>query len=74
MNHAEISSELEYRIQQDIDHFGGRLSEPFSIAWRAYLAAFLEWGIIDVGVYDQLTAMLPTLQEDPSTAILRRRA
>ena len=66
-------SELIDRIRGDIDHFGGTLPEQFAIAWRAYLAGLLEWGVLDIPAYDSLTKLLPNVPDDPAVAILRGR-
>lgn len=69
----ERISELKDRIQSDIDHFGGKLPERFVIAWRAYLAGILEWGILDIQAYDAIVPLLPDLEDDPAVAILLGR-
>lgn len=73
MTTRETASELRGRIQSDIDHFDGKLPERFAIAWRAYLAGLLEWGVIDVPAYDGPSALLPSVPDDPAVAILRGR-
>lgn len=73
MTDREIASELKNRIQSDINHFDGKLPERFAIAWRSYLAALLEWGVLDVQKYDALNEMLPSVSDDPAIAILRGR-
>jgi hypothetical protein len=73
MNAQEIGSELEYRIHKDIEHFGGNLPERFAIAWRAYLAGLLEWGVVDIPTYDTLLSTIPSVADDPAVAILRGR-
>lgn len=73
MTNQEIASEIRNRIQSDIDHFDGKLPERFAIAWRSYLAALLEWGVLDVQQYDALIEMLPSVSDDPAVAILRGR-
>jgi hypothetical protein len=66
-------SELEQRIRVDIEHFGQRLPERNAIAWRAYLAALLEWDVIGIAHYDALLALLPSVEDDPARAILLGR-
>lgn len=66
--------ELTNRINRDIDHFDGCLPERFAIAWRGYLAALLEWQLISVSNHDQLSDLLPQLEEpDPVVAIMLGR-
>jgi hypothetical protein len=59
----EIGQQIKYRIQVDIDHFGGSLPERFAIAWDAYLAAMLEWQIITTEIYDNLVSLIPEISE-----------
>jgi hypothetical protein len=46
----DIQAELMFRINADIEHFGGTLPEKTAIAWRGYLAAMLEWSLISVAL------------------------
>jgi len=69
----DITAELMYRIQADIEHLGGALPERTAIAWRGYLAAALEWNVITVEQYDSLLAHIPPVDDDPAIAILRGR-
>jgi hypothetical protein len=69
----DIRAELAERIRADESHFGGMLPERFAIAWRGYLAGLLEWGVIDPPAYTELSALLPPVDDDPATAILRGR-
>lgn len=68
-----IRDEIEYRINNDILFFGGRLPEANAFAWGGYLAALLEWDLIDVGSYDQLWSLLPEIDYTPIQAILLGR-
>ncbi len=70
----DVSSELSYRIQADIDHFGGVLPEKTAISWRGYLAAMSGWNLIPVAQYEALLARIPLVNDDPAIAILRGRA
>lgn len=65
--------ELRQRIKKDIAHFQGQLPERFAIAWRAYLAALLEWDVVDIAAYDDLATLLPAVDDDPAAEILRGR-
>ena len=69
----DIAAELMYRIDADIEHFGGALPERTAIAWRGYLAATLEWNVITVEQYDTLLVRIPHVSDDPAIAILRGR-
>lgn len=69
----DISAELLYRINADIEHFGGKMPEKTAIAWRGYLAAMLEWNLILPAQFDALTARIPSIDDDPAVAILRGR-
>jgi hypothetical protein len=72
MNRPELSS-LKQRIELDRVSCGGRLPEVHAIAWRAYLAGLLEWGVIPIQDFDALTAALPLVDDDPASAILLGR-
>lgn len=69
----DVFSELSYRIQADIDHFGGGMPEKTAITWRGYLAAMLEWNLLPVAQYDALLARIPPVNDDPAVAILMGR-
>jgi hypothetical protein len=74
MTKTEISELLQYRIQADIEAFGGNLPERYAIAWGAYLAGLIEWGVIDPPLHDKLFDMLPKVSEpDPVLGILLGR-
>lgn len=70
---TDVAAELLHRIDADIEHFGGALPERTAIAWRGYLAAALEWGVITVEQYGSLLARIPPVDDDPAIAILRGR-
>lgn len=56
-----ILGNIRYRIQEQIDHFGGVLPERHAIAWAGYLAALFEEGLLDYPHYVELTDMLPEI-------------
>ena len=68
-----IADEITARIKKDIDYFQGSMPERYAIAWHAYLAGLLEWGVIEVSTHKQLIGLLPTVDDDPSVAILLGR-
>ena len=67
------AEELTFRIRNDLAFFHGDMPESFAIAWRAYLAAIMEWNILGFADYERLLQMLPEVPEDPAVAILRGR-
>lgn len=73
MSSQGIEAELKTRIRKDIAFYSGNLPERFSIAWRAYLAGILEWGILEVYSYDELLKLLPAVEDNPVVAILKGR-
>jgi hypothetical protein len=73
MTPKDISAELLYRIQADIDHYGGTLPEKTAISWRGYLAAMLEWDLVPIDQYDALLVRIPQVDDDPAISILRGR-
>lgn len=66
-------TELRERIQADGAHFGGTLPERHAIAWRAYLAALLEWQVLELPAYDRLVGLLPEVPDDPAVQIMLGR-
>ena len=77
-----ILDNVRFRIQEQIDYFGGVLSERHAIAWGGFLAALLEEGILDYPHYIELTDMLPKIPEpnpiadvfifEPDNSLLRK--
>lgn len=65
--------ELRKRIKRDIEHFGGRLPERVALAWSGYLAALIEWGLVSVPDFDDLSRLVPHIEDDPAVAILLGR-
>ena len=65
-NSERIRKGLRYRIQEQINYFGGVLPERHAIAWGGFLAGIFEEGILDVRHYDELVDMLPEISNpDP---------
>ncbi len=73
MNKNEVSSELMERLRSDLDYFNGNLPRDYAIAWRAYFAALLEWGILSVQDHNILGSLLPQITDDPVEMILLGR-
>ena len=69
-----IFEELQFRIENELGYFKNSIPERVVIAWRAYLAALFEWGVIDVNVYDKLIKYFPKVEDDPSLSILKGRS
>ena len=68
-----VEAALERRLRREIASFSGVLPQDAAIAWRAYLAASLEWGVISVPGHRRLWDLLPTIPDDPVAAILSGR-
>ena len=66
-------SELIDRIECELRHHGGTLPPVTNAAWRGYLAACIEWGLIAPSVFSRLLDRLPPLAQDPTTDILLGR-
>ena len=66
-------AELEGRIKDDIDHYGGKLPDLVSVAWSGYLGALLEWGLLSVTPYSQLLGLLPPVKDNPMAEIFLGR-
>ena len=70
----DICVELQARIRADINAFDGHLPERYVIAWNAYLAALMEWKVIEFSVYSKLLDLLPPIAEpDPIATIFAGR-
>jgi hypothetical protein len=65
--------ELAARIHADATHFAGELPRDYAIAWRAYLAGLLEWGVLDVASHTALVGLIPPVDDDPAVTILLGR-
>jgi hypothetical protein len=70
---ASVEAELEARIRADLVHFHQALPERHAIAWRAYLAALLEWQVLEVAAYDRLVTLLPEVPDDPTVQLMLGR-
>jgi hypothetical protein len=69
----DIYANLRYRLDTDVAHYGGALPDRPAVAWRGYLAAMLEWGLISVAEHDALLRLLPEIPDDPVVDILLGR-
>jgi hypothetical protein len=61
------------RINVDLAHFKGAMPERNAIAWYGYLAALIEWGLLEVHEYDTARALLPVVDDNPIVPILLGR-
>jgi hypothetical protein len=64
-----IFEELKYRIESEIKHRGNALDDKVNAAWRGYLAAALEWSIINPSQHDELNELLSPLTDNPAMNI-----
>lgn len=60
---AQIRDNLKQRIEEQITYFGGEMPERHTIAWRGYLAALFEAGILDYRHYTELTHLMPKIKD-----------
>lgn len=63
-------SELHARIDHEFHHHAGMLPPTTNAAWRGYLAACIEWGLIDADTFGRVLDRLPPLDPDPVVGIL----
>lgn len=56
INGYPTEDELRNRISR---HLGWRETETVALIWHGYLNALLEWGLIEIGVFDRLLKLLP---------------
>ncbi len=57
INNYPTEEELRNRITRQLEWRG--TSDATVLVWHGYLAGLLEWGLIEVHVYDRLMALLP---------------
>lgn len=50
--------DLKDRITRQLS-WNSSAKENVALIWRGYLAGLLEWGLIEVSVFDRLIALLP---------------
>jgi hypothetical protein len=65
--------ELNDRIECELRHHRGTLPPVTNAAWRGYLAACIEWGLIGPNTHARLLGILPPLDPDPALDILLGR-
>ncbi len=59
MNIKPTEIELKARIEQQLLHRGNSIN--VALIWRGYLAALLEWGLLEPSAYDRLTDILTSV-------------
>jgi hypothetical protein len=57
INGYPTEEELRNRITRQLEWRGA--SDTVSLIWHGYLAGLMEWGLIEVHVYDRLKELLP---------------
>jgi hypothetical protein len=62
--------ELEKRIRETTEHYGGSMPTDMALAWSGYLAALIEWGLISADQHSRLLGSLPRIADNPTTQIL----
>ena len=65
MPDLQTLAELESRVRQSTEYYGGSLSKEAALVWDGYLAALLEWGLISITDHEALTKMLPEVADNP---------
>ena len=58
-------SELQNRVSESLDYYGGSLPKDATLVWDGYFAALLEWGLISVSDHKSLVDMLPDVPGNP---------
>lgn len=66
-------TELRSRILSELRHHGGSLPSIVNATWRGYLAACIEWGLVEPEAHRRLVEVLPPLGDDASVGILLGR-
>ena len=63
---SSIVVRIRRRIEAENAVFNGTMPERYALAWHGYIAALLEWGLIEVYQYKNLHNLLPlTEKPDP---------
>ena len=57
INGYPTKEELHDRITRHLEWRGS--TDTIALIWRGYLAALLEWGLIEVHAFNKLSALLP---------------
>ena len=75
MSHTaeEIAEELAERIREDLAFYQGAMPDRAAVSWSGYIAGLLEWGLLTVGLYRDLHALLPNIPDDPVVDIFTGR-
>jgi hypothetical protein len=80
INGYPTESELRQRMERQLAWCGA--TETVALIWHGYLSGLLEWGVIEVGVFDRLCALLPKVgrrelvelsMDEPITSALERQ-
>ncbi|MGJ7615633.1 MULTISPECIES: hypothetical protein [unclassified Variovorax] len=59
INGYPTREELENRIVRQLNWH--EESDEVALLWRGYLSGLLEWGVIEVSIYDALIKLLPAI-------------
>lgn len=62
VNGYPTEEELRRRISRQLSWRGK--ADTVVLIWQGYLTALLEWGLIDLPVFDRLCALLPKIGAD----------
>jgi len=59
INGYPSEEDLRTRISNQLTWRGP--TDTVALLWHGYLSALLEWGVIEVHIYDRLSALLPAV-------------
>ena len=59
INGYPTEDELRQRIERQVSWRGA--TDNVSLIWRGYLAALIEWGLVDPAVHGRLVKLLPAV-------------
>ncbi|MBF4070454.1 hypothetical protein GSH05_15405 [Burkholderia pseudomallei] len=59
VNGYPTEQELRERIERQIARRGA--TDTVALIWHGYLTGLLEWGVIELDVFDRLSALLPAI-------------
>ncbi len=73
MSASSAFEDARESIEEDIDHFEGRLPERSALVWHGYIAALLIYDLISVDEYARLSDLLPKIENNPVITVFLGR-
>jgi hypothetical protein len=58
-------AELQKRLAECANHYGGEMPREAALVWDGYFAALIEWGLISPAEHAELLQLLPEMPDSP---------